>query len=171
MTGRRDQQRQALTLSLEAFCFRMGKYFAFQEVTQARTCCIIPRRTIGRRCQRDPVPLVLSLEEFDKGYNPSFWPCGTVFLTKAIEKLRNLNAITELELLDKHAFFPISWQSASIFKEPASVGVLEKIRTQSNGVHLWNKISSKFTPHATSLLYTLFETFSLYPLVATQQRI
>jgi hypothetical protein len=108
--------------------------------------------------------VLLSLEGFDGLYNPAFWPCGTMYLSRAVKRLRAAGGLKPYEILDKDAFFPISWQDRIVMSQPLDALLWSKIRTTSIAVHLWNKLSGPVMPSRPSLMYRLFENFALYPL-------
>jgi hypothetical protein len=50
-----------------------------------------------------------TLSYFDTSYDPSAWPCGTQYLSKAYLQLRHDKNAT-VTMLPPHSFYPISWQ-------------------------------------------------------------
>lgn len=145
------------------FCFRLPEFGSGWETSQ-RDVFYVPNSMMV--FERGHPALTLSLHEFDRDYDPQFWPCGTVYLSRAVAQLRRSNQLSPYEILHKGAFYPVSWQVAqSLFKEPFNERAFNaSIATQSIAMHLWNKMFASYAPKPPDFLHVILERFALYKL-------
>lgn len=111
-----------------------------------------------------------ALRQFDTSYNPDIWPCGTVFLTKAVQQVCRKPALcSNLWILPPKAVYPVEWQSKDLLFEnieetPAAKRLWETIRVDSMAIHLWNKMTAELDPVPGTIIHSVFESYSLFPL-------